>query len=100
MRKFNIKKLFAIKKILEQAPWFLARHAFLIILLLAFLSVAIGGILIYNYVILIENRPLGVDYGLIKFNEVVYKNVLLKWQFSNEGYEQSEQSELQSPFTE
>ena len=79
MNKF-LKKLNSInwKAFLAETPWFLGRHAFLIILAFMLFSIALGFVLFYNYVTLVEQKELETGKSSIKFREDVYNNVINK----------------------
>lgn len=84
-----LKKIKSInwKAILLKTPWFLGRHAFLIILLLMALSIALGGVLFYNYVILVKQQQPETGKSSIKFREDIYNSIINK--FNEEAKENS-----------
>lgn len=66
----------AVKKI----PWFLGRHAFLVILILIAIDLILGALTFYKYVHLIKaSQPQSLESQTI-FKDGVYREILKDWE--------------------
>lgn len=75
MNKIQISKN-SIKLMTKKAFWFLARNAFVIILILVLSSVAIAEFLFYNYTLLTEVEESNIKSSIIKFDSGAYNLVM------------------------
>ncbi|MFH1968302.1 MAG: hypothetical protein ABIJ84_02865 [bacterium] len=90
--------LFFIKRFFKKLPWFLGRHAFWVIIFLVFLSMALGWLLFYNYIITPENRQPETRKGLLSFREDVYQKVLNQRELSDQKLKQPQAEDRLNPF--
>jgi len=96
----NFKKLVILKNFFKKVPWFLGRHAFVFILLLLFFAIIIGGGVFYNYVLILENKDIGVVENSLKFRKDIYKKILERWLSNELKIQQSIQEDYLSPFVQ
>lgn len=75
MDKISISKK-NFKLIIKKILWFLARNAFVIILILALSSVAIAEFLFYNYTLLTEVEESNIKSGIVRFDSKAYNLVM------------------------
>ncbi|MDP3882578.1 MAG: hypothetical protein Q8Q48_00795 [Candidatus Staskawiczbacteria bacterium] len=80
MKSKITKNFFKIKNALKGLPWFLGKNAFWVILFFAFLSVALGAFLYYNYVVMAQNGEPKYNNTAVGFNESIYQRVQNQWQ--------------------
>lgn len=92
--KFNTIKI-KIKKIL----WFLGSYPFLVILSLILISLVIGILLSYQYVILSKTSNQQSLTGAIKFDYSGYQKVLRHWQTKKQVSQESPNTGYSNPFT-
>jgi glucan phosphoethanolaminetransferase (alkaline phosphatase superfamily) len=95
---FKIKNLLKIKKWLKEVPWFLGRHAFLIILFFVFLSVAFGGFLYYNYVTVAKNSEPKYNSSAVSFSEDIYQMIQSQWNQDSQTLQKLLDKPVVSPF--
>lgn len=91
------KNISALKGFFGSLPWILGRQAFAVILALIFLSVAFGGILLYNFIIKVQNYEPESGITPLRFNKETYQEVLSQW---NKNQERSMQfdTDFSDPF--
>ena len=88
------------KKIkIDKIPWILAEHAFLASLILFLITLAIGGLLFYKYIILLEQGPQSeqTDQTFL-LREDIYQQVLEHWQKDEEKFQQADSKQYPNPF--
>ena len=93
------KKLFkSLKETGGRAAWFLARHAFFVLLILMLASILMGEYIFYKYGVLAVNYVPDSVVNPNRFREQTYQSVLKSYQERQEKFESSAQSVPQNPF--
>ena len=77
----------------------LAKRSFITSLFLILLSVLLGGILYYRYIILLDKQEPQPSTVSLKFRQEVYKNVLDEWEKMNENFEGGGLKNYLDPFS-
>ena len=90
MNKENFRKL---KDKLSKFGRISAEHAFLSFLVLAFIALLIGGLLFYQYSILVQRAEPQINQEPIQFKEKLYQKVLKQWQARDERLEEAQEKE-------
>ena len=90
MSKENLRKL---KDKLSKFGRISAEHAFLSFLVLAFIALLIGGLLFYQYSILVQRAEPQINQEPIQFKEELYQKVLKQWQAREERFEEAQEKE-------
>jgi len=70
-----------------------AEHAFLSFLALVFIASLVGGLLFYQYSILIQRAEPQITEEPIQFKENLYQEILGQWQARNERFEEVDKKE-------
>lgn len=98
MIKFKKIKLNKIKDKLKKLPRNLTERAFLTFLGLLFFGLIIGGIVFYNYVILVQKSEPEIGEKLLQFKEKNYDNALRVWQEREERFKETDLKQYSNPF--
>ena len=77
MKGNNLQK---IKDCFSGSCRYLAEHAFLIFLVLVFISLIFGGFLFYKYSFLIDKNEPKIDIAVVRLNEGLCQKVVAQWQ--------------------
>lgn len=88
----QLKKFLINQNLFGKTLWFLGKHAFLVILLLVVFSIALGGFLFYNYVVIIENNNPVASQTPFRFRDDIYQSVLVNWHTENQEINYEEYS--------
>ena len=98
-KSFILKdKLPQLKGFLKEALWFSGKHAFWVILISFFLSIAFGGFLFYNCIIRVKNLQPEIDENRSIFREDIYQEVVKRWDSENEEDGESQELDYSNPF--
>jgi hypothetical protein len=90
----NLSYLSKWKGKFKRVPWFCARHAFSVILILILLSIFLGGVLFYRYVILASAEEPNISENSLKLREDLYQKILEQWQPEEKKIQQPSQENL------
>ena len=94
--KIKLKKIIPF---LKKIPRILAENAFLTFLALLFISLAIGGVVFYQYSALTKPTILLTEEEKpLKFKEKIYQEILKIWEEKEKRYEASYYKEYSDPF--
>ena len=96
-RQLKKIKIYKIKAFLGKLPLILARHPFLTCLFLFILSLIIGGLLFYKYIILAQKiKPELLEISVLKEND--YREVLEVWQRQEKKFNEADLKEYPDSF--
>ena len=93
--KLKIKK---IKEFLKRLPRILGERAFLTFLGLLLVALIFGGIIFYQYNILVKKAEVQITEEPLQFQEKIYQDVLKIWQERKEKFQETEFKEYPDPF--
>jgi hypothetical protein len=87
-----------IKKTLKGCLYFIAKRAFSFFLLFLFLELALGGLILYNYLFLPKEEKVELKIRGISLNENLYQGFLESYQARQEKFDQAESKIYWNPF--
>jgi|AntAceMinimDraft_8_1070364.scaffolds.fasta_scaffold08853_5 hypothetical protein len=93
-------KLGKIKNFLEQFLLIVAKNIFSCCLLLLFLSLLLGGLMFYKYVISPQKIVLNITEESFLIDEGTYQNILEKWQIKEKKFQEANLKKYSDPFAE
>lgn len=93
--KIKIKK---IKEFLKRLPRTLGEKAFFVFLALLFLALIFGGIIFYQYKILVKRTEIQITEEPLKFQEKTYQEILKIWQEREKKFQEADLKEYPNPF--
>ncbi len=82
----------------KKMPMFIARHAFICLLVVVLLELAVGGVLFYKYVLLAKVLDRQATDTTIMFAKVPYDQVLKAWESRKAIFEGALDVQYQNPF--
>ncbi len=94
----NSSKLKTELRAAKEIPWFLASHAFLIIIFFIFLDILLGALLFQQYVIIPETKAPEQVENNIQFRYNLYQDVLKQWQSKDQSFQSTQDQILTNPF--
>jgi len=98
MPRFKKIKTERLEKFCQIVPRILAEHFLRTILGILLISVAVGGIVFYRFVIDVENEKVEAQEETLQFNEKIYNGLLEEWQKRSEISNSSEKENYADPF--
>lgn len=98
MINFKKIKLKEFKNFLKRLPKNLAQRAFLVFLGLFFLSLILGGIIFYKYLVLVQRAKPKTSEKILQFEEKTYEKILKFWQEREERMKEADLKEYPNPF--
>lgn len=93
MKLFKKIKFNKIKKSFKRIPKILAVHSFMTILVLFLFSLALGGLIYYEYFILVKTIEPQIVKRPIQFEEETFQKILNEWQEREKRFEETDSKE-------
>ena len=93
--KLKVKK---IKEFLKKLPRTLGERAFLTFLGLLLVALIFGGIIFYQYNILVKKAEVQITEELLQFQTNTYQDVLKIWQEREKKFQETDFKEYPDPF--
>ncbi len=95
LKRLKFKK---IKDFLKELPKALGERAFFTFLGFLIIALIIGGLIFYNFYILIEKKEPQISERPLQFKEKTYQGVLKAWQEKEKRFEAADAKEYPDPF--
>ncbi len=92
------QKINTIKEFFKQLPLKMAEHSFLSFLALFFISLIIGGIMLYKYDITTRKKEIKIEGRLIKLHKKRMENVLESIDKREKNFQEVDFKTWQNPF--
>jgi len=93
--KLKIKK---IKELFRKLPRILGERAFFVFLGLLLLALIFGGIIFYQYNILIKRAEVQIQEVPLQFQTKTYQDILKIWQEKEKKFQEADIKEYTDPF--
>ena len=93
--KLKIKK---IREFLKRLPRTLGEKAFFVFLGLLLIALIFGGIIFYQYNILVKRAEVQITEEPLQFQERTYQDTLKIWQEKEKKFEEAELKQYSNPF--
>lgn len=87
-----------IKAFLKKVPKSLAENSFLTIMSLFLISLVLGGLIFYKYVVLTEKKEIKSNGESIQFEKETYENILNIWQTREDNFKKADAKKYYDPF--
>lgn len=91
------KETFSRCRGIKKIPWSIADNALLVVLLLIFISFALGGLIFYKYFILDQGKAIVSQDGT-RFNQGSYQRISEKWVAKEQLIIETSQNIYPDPF--